>query len=75
MGARDKTGKTLQRLNTGKGQTGGRAGEAETEGQVCAELRQPKIYKVLRKKGQGCPDAGPVVQVEASSGRGRGAGC
>lgn len=76
MGAGDKTGKTLQRLNAGKGQTGGKAGEAERRRVRCVQSWGSPRYKVLRKKRAGGARVLAVVQVEAFSGSGQGVpGC
>lgn len=68
MGAGDRPEKTLQRLNAGKGQTGGKAGEAERRRVSCVQSCGSPSWKVLRKMGAGGARMLAVMQVEASSG-------
>ena len=68
VGARDRTEKTA-RLNMGKGRTRGRAGEAETEGRLCAELGQAELESSAEDEGVGGAQMLAAMQVEASLGR------
>ena len=68
MGARDRPEKTLRRLNAGKGQTGGKAGEAGRQRVSCVQSWGSPSWKVLQKTGAGCARMLAVMQVEASSG-------
>lgn len=73
MGAGDRPEKTLRRLNAGKGQTGGKAGEAGRRRVSCVQSwGSPSwgspSWKVLRKTGAGGARMLAVMQMEASSG-------
>ena len=58
----------LRRLNAGKGQTGGKAGEAGRQRVSCVQSWGSPSWKVLQKTGAGGARMLAVMQVEASSG-------